>query len=90
MSCLSKLSIAVLALALPVPLFAQSEDVAYCKALADKYQKFVGAKDFGRGSPPPNATMSEASASCASNPAAAIPTLEKGLKDARIDLPPRT
>ncbi|HZQ00972.1 MAG TPA: hypothetical protein VFB13_15630 [Reyranella sp.] len=86
-----KLSIATLALALPAAALAQSNgDAAYCKALADKYQKYVGAKDFGRGSPPPNAAMSSASNNCSSDPAGSIPVLEKGLKAARIDLPPRT
>ena len=63
--------------------FAQaSADVAYCNALSAKYRE-----NLGRGQTDVNA--SAAMSQCASNPTTAIPTLEKHLKDAKIELPKR-
>ena len=83
------LSAALVALAMTVAALAQSSDADYCKALSEKYKRYVGAMEYGRGSPATNGAMSEAMANCPSNPAGSIPTLEKALKDARLDLPPR-
>jgi len=68
---------------------AQSADTQYCMALSSKYDRYVNNPSMGRGSQPQNATIGEAQSQCATNPAGAIPTLERALKDARVDLPPR-
>jgi hypothetical protein len=68
---------------------AQSADTTYCNALSATYLKYVNNPDTGRGNQPPSATISEAQQQCASNPAAGISVLERALKDARVNLPPR-
>jgi len=76
------LSVAV-ALALPATAaFAQSADTSYCNALSAKY------RDINRGASPSGAGA-DAMASCAANPSAGIPVLEKALTDAKTPLPPR-
>lgn len=75
-------------LALPVSALAQ--DTAYCSALAQKYQTYIGSNDSSRRSQQRDANVDTAISQCASNSAAAIPVLEKVLKDAKVDLPPRT
>lgn len=77
------------ALALPVTTWAQAGDTGYCQALSDKYQRYVvGTSGTGRSSAP-NLKVSEASSKCSSDAGGSIPVLEKALKDARLDLPPR-
>jgi hypothetical protein len=68
---------------------AQSVDTAYCSALASKYQRYVGDNDAQRRSQIRDARFDAAVAQCQSNSAAAIPVLEKALKDAKVDLPLR-
>ena len=80
----------VLVLMLPTTAFAQSADSQYCSALSAKYDRYVNNLDMGKGMQPTSATISEAKTKCASNPAAAIPVLERALKDSKIDLPPRS
>jgi hypothetical protein len=72
-----------LGLALPLGAFAQSGDVAYCKALSAKYEEYVG-----KGATPSGA-IADARAQCAAGNTAGIPVLEKALKDNKINLPPR-
>ena len=77
-------------LALPVTASAQGGDTAYCQALSDKYQRYVvGTSGSGRQSSP-NLSAVEAASKCNSNAGGSIPVLEKALKDARLDLPPRS
>lgn len=79
----------VLPLALPLAALAQSGDAAYCKALTDKYRRYVSTESMrnpGHG----NAAVETAVAKCESNPAESIPVLEGALKGAKIDLPPRS
>ena len=83
------LSMAVV-LMLPTTTFAQSTDKQYCSALSAKYDRYINNLDMGKGMQPTNATISDAKAKCASNPVAAIPVLERALKDSKIDLPPRS
>jgi hypothetical protein len=75
--------------ALPAASFAQSPDTSYCNALGATYDKYVNNPSGGRGNYPANVTISDARLKCATNPAAGIPVLERALKDARVDLPPR-
>jgi hypothetical protein len=78
---------------LPAVAWAQqpSTDAAYCSALAQKYQRYVGQNDAKRRAQNPDATMNNAIAESSAGKAAhAIPVLEKALQDAKVDLPPRT
>lgn len=81
---LSRIFLAVgVALTLPLSSFAQSaDDVAYCKALSEQYRAFAKSNAV-------DATAAAAMAQCDRNPKAGIPALEKHLKDAKVDLPPR-
>jgi hypothetical protein len=76
-------------LALPLSATAQQGDPAYCSALAQKYQRYVGDTTSSRRSQQPDVTVDTAITQCSSNSAAAIPVIEKALKAAKVDLPPR-
>jgi len=74
---------------LPFAAFAQSNDSAYCTALGDKYNTYV-LSSGGRShntAPPDVAT---AISKCSSDPASAIPVLEKTLNNAKVSLPARS
>ena len=72
----------------PLAVSAQSNDAAYCKALVQKYETYIGTMSANRT--PESADARMAVNQCnASNPAG-IPVLEQKLRNARIDLPPRT
>jgi hypothetical protein len=79
----------LMAAALPAAALAQSADTTYCRALSATYDKYVNNPSMGRGNQPPVAGIGRAQSQCDDNPAAAIPVLEKALRDARISLPPR-
>ena len=72
------------AVALPFAAFAQMKDADYCNALAAKYRQTIGQSNQTYAGVP------EAIAACPTNPAGSIPTLEKVLKDNKVDLPSRT
>ena len=75
---------------LPTAALAQSGDAAYCSALADKYQHYIGQNDAAHRAQNPMAAINNAISDCNSGKAASgIPVLEKALQDAKIDLPPR-
>ena len=69
--------------ALPFAAHAQMSDTQYCNALAAKYRSTIG------NSTQSYAGVPEAIAACPTNPAGSIPTLEKVLKDNKVDLPSR-
>lgn len=75
-------------LLLPMAASAQSPDAAYCSALVEKYERYV---DTGtrRVQAPANVDAKIAVEKCKAGDTAGIATLEKALKDARLDLPPR-
>jgi hypothetical protein len=75
-------------LIIPGVAFAESSDVKYCEALAEKYDSFIDTSGSMGGRPTP-VDIQKAEDSCKTNPAAAIPVLEKTLKAARFTLPPR-
>ena len=79
---------ASLVLSLPASTLAQSNGSAYCRALSDKYQRYVATND-GRHRAQTNAGPDNAMSHCQSDPASAIPVLERALQDAKVDLPPR-
>ncbi len=91
-------SIVGVSLALPLVALAQTSgttmsDGQYCLALSNKYSTYVGASanTSTRGMPGPNIDAQIAIDKCkAGNTAAGIPVLEKALKDAKLDLPPRS
>ena len=80
-----------LAALLPFGAAAQTSDADYCKALTQKYEAYVSNMAVGRS---PTATAADgtvAIAECkAGNTAAGIPVLERKLRDAKVDLPPRS
>jgi hypothetical protein len=78
-----------LLLAPSIPAFAQSDDAAYCAALADLARRYLGSTADGRNVPDLNTTL--AITDCQKgNTAAGIPVLEKKLRDARFTLPKRS
>jgi hypothetical protein len=81
--------LACFALAANLPASAQSGDVAYCQALAQKYQRYVGDSDARRKGQMRDSKLDAAIAQCSSNSAAAIPVLEQALRDAKVELPSR-
>ena len=76
---------------LPVAAMAQTNDQAYCKALSQKYRAYIGDLSTSRTASTSALDAQLAIEQCkAGNAGAAIPVLEKKLRDARIDLPPRS
>lgn len=83
--------IAVVAVALSATFAAnaQSDDAAYCRALSEQYQKFY-VKTGGHSPTLGTADGSVAVEQCKTgNFAAAIPVLERKLRDAKVTLPSR-
>jgi hypothetical protein len=75
-------------LLLPVVTAAQGNDSAYCAALAEKFDSYLDtAGDKGGRATSPDVIVAQGK--CKSDPASAIPVLEKALKAARLSLPPR-
>jgi hypothetical protein len=69
---------------------AQTTDADYCKALTQKYETYISNMSVDRSPGPGTVDGSVAIAQCKNgNTAAGIPVLERKLRDARIDLPPR-
>ena len=76
---------------LPLGAVAQTSDAAYCKALTQKYATYVSNMSIGHSAGSGTIDASVAIAQCKDgNTASGIPVLEKKLRDARIDLPPRS
>ena len=78
-----------LALAFAAPALAQGNDVAYCHALAAKYQEYLAHGSGGRhgGADNENANARMAADKCNAGDTSGIPVLEHTLKDAKIELP---
>ena len=75
---------AAAALVMPLAASAQSAgDKAYCQSLAGVWRAYNGGMD-------PAADVAVAITHCNSNPASAIPVIEKALTDDKIKLPSRT
>ena len=72
----------------PAVVLAQSGDSKYCNALGEKYDTYLETQGDKGGNPTPAGVVT-AMAKCKTDPAAGIPVLEKALKAARLDLPPR-
>ena len=69
---------------LPFTAFAQTSDADYCNKLSATYRSVV------MGNATPDATGPAALSKCSTDPASAIPILEKALKDNKVTLPTRT
>ena len=77
-----RVALAAAVLTLPMTAsFAQTADQKYCKALSSSYREYNKAATTGEAA--------AAMAQCDSNAAAAIPVLEKHLKEGKVALPPR-
>ncbi len=89
MKSINWLVLAVAAL-LPFTASAQTAEADYCKALTQKYEAYISNMSVDRSPGPGTVDGSVAIAQCKSgNTAAGIPVLERKLRSARIDLPPR-
>ena len=64
--------------------FAQTpQQLSYCKALTTSYRSAVGSGAA------PMQKLEAATIECATNPVGSIPVLERGLKEMKVELPPR-
>ncbi len=79
---------AALALLLPLSTVAHADDVAYCQALAAKYQATL-VKISGHNPNPGTAEGNVAAYQCLQGNTAGIPVLERKLRDGKIELPAR-
>jgi len=90
MKPINRLTAALIVL-LPGGALAQMSDTDYCQALAQRYQAYLGNMTGGRTPVPGPVDGMVAVEQCkAGNTAAGIPVLERKLRDAKIDLPPRS
>jgi hypothetical protein len=81
--------LAIVAFSLPTAAFAQSSDAKYCTALVSKYQQYLDQSQK-KGEAPQNLTAKVGVEKCKAGDTSGIPAIEKALKDAKLDLPPRT
>ena len=89
MNPLTKALLAATLFSLPVAAFAQSSDAAYCKALVAKYEQYLD-QSSKKGEQPQNLAAKTGVEKCKTGDTSGIPAIEKALKDAKFDLPPRT
>ena len=80
---------AIVAFSLPTAAFAQSSDAAYCRALVAKYEAYLD-QNPRLGASPQGLDAKVGVEKCKTGDTAGIPAIEKALKDAKFDLPPRT
>lgn len=89
MKTVTRTLLAFACVALPFAASAQSNDSKYCTALGDKYNTYVLASS-GKSHNTASPDIANAISKCASDPATAIPVLEKALNDAKVSLPARS
>ena len=89
MNTLIKSLLAAALFSLPVAAFAQSSDAAYCKALVAKYEQYLD-QSSKKGEQPQNVATKGAVEKCKAGDTSGIPEIEKALKGAKLDLPPRS
>jgi hypothetical protein len=86
-ACLSMTLAAVSALAEQ----AQASDTDYCRALARTYETYIANMASGRSPMPESPDVKIAKDHCdKGDTAAGIPVLEQKLRNAKINLPPRS
>jgi hypothetical protein len=83
------LPVVAVAFAFPAASFGQSKDAAYCGALVAKYEQYLD-QGYKRGNQPQNVATKDGVEKCKTGDTSGIPAIEKALKDAKFDLPPRT
>jgi hypothetical protein len=84
MSTVAKILIGGAVLVLPFAASAQMNDAGYCQALSKAYRNTAVSSA-------PNTVVPVAMSKCeSSDVASAIPVLEQALRNARVNLPPRT
>lgn len=81
-------SAVVVATLMPLAAFAESTDATYCTALVQKYEQYVD-KNSGRVQAPQSLDARTGVEKCKAGDTSGIPAIEKALKNAKIDLPPR-
>ena len=86
MKTVTRTLLAFACVALPLAASAQSNDSKYCSALGDKYNTYVLASS-GKSHNTASPDIANAISKCSSEPATAIPVLEKALNDAKVSLP---
>jgi hypothetical protein len=93
---LAKSAVAIVATGIAVGLVnvttgsAQTSDSAYCRALADRYERYVATSSGGLGQQQAPVRISQAINQCrAGNAAASTPVLERALNEANVGLPER-
>ena len=74
---------------LPAASFAQSSDAAYCRALVAKYEAYLD-QNPRLGASPQGLDAKVGVEKCKTGDTAGIPAIEKALKNAKLDVPPRT
>jgi len=79
-----------LPVAIPSGARAQSNDAAYCQALVAKYDQYLNSQSRREMTMAGDSGARLSAEQCRKGDAAGIPGLEKALKNARIDLPPRS
>jgi hypothetical protein len=80
--------VAIAAISLPATAFAQSSDAAYCKALANQYERYLDS-GLRLGVQPQSLRSKLSLAECRAGNTRGIPGLEQALRDAKVDLPAR-
>ena len=83
------LPVVAAALAFPTAAFAQSSDAKYCTALVSKYEAYLD-QNPRLGASPQGLDAKVGVEKCKTGDTACIPAIEKALKNAKLDLPPRT
>jgi hypothetical protein len=83
------LPVVAVALAFPAASFAQSSDAAYCNALVAKYEQYIN-QDSKSANQSQSVAAKDGVEKCKKGDTSGIPAIEKALKDAKFDLPPRT
>ena len=84
-----KWTVPVLALLISLNAPARADDVAYCRALAQTYERYVVKVDSGHTVQRGSTGASVALEQCRNGNTAGIPVLERELRNARVELPAR-
>ena len=88
MKTVSAWTVIAVALLAPAAAFAQSSDAAYCSALAAKYDRYLN-QDAHRATQSQSLETRAALEQCKAGNPTGIAGLEKALKNAGYELPPR-
>lgn len=73
---------------LPAAASAQSSNSSYCAALVQKYEQYLDM-NTGHTRQPQSLDAQASVEKCKAGDASGIPAIEKALRNAKIDLPPR-